>query len=130
MPHGQVTLGESTWDVEVAMTRSDRYVGLGKRTTIEPETGMLFLYPFANEREFTMRDCHVPLDIAFLDSNRMVVKMFTMDVEADRTGCRKYTAMAQYMLEVPAGMLTWAKVDVGDVATFSSDVPVSWLSDP
>lgn len=117
----QVTIGEATWTVEIADSPRERTRGLGGRKQLASDRGMLFIFPDEQERTFVMRDCYIPLDIAFLDADHRVVRMHTMAVEPDRAGRVRYRSgrPAQYALEVPAGELTRAGVEVGDRARFA-----------
>jgi uncharacterized membrane protein (UPF0127 family) len=83
---------------------------------------MLFIFEEPAILDFCMRDCCIPLDIAFMDSDRRVVAVHSMAVEADRAGRVKYSSQvpAQYALEVPAGALGRAGVTTGSVAVFSN----------
>lgn len=123
-PPPQVTAGAQTWRVELAMTPTDRYKGLSDRYLLPEGQGMLFIYPSPRELFFCMRDCYIPLDIAFLSADRRVIRTYTMDVEADRRGTTVYNSgqPAQYALEVPAGSLRRVGVKVGDPIIFT-DVP-------
>ena len=120
------------WFVDVAATHAERYRGLGGRERLMEGTGMLFIYPSAKVREFCMRGCVVPLDIAFLDADRRVVQIRTMVVEPDLAGRKTYSSLrpAQYALEVPAGELGAAGVNVGDVAEFLGDIPDAAKAEP
>jgi uncharacterized membrane protein (UPF0127 family) len=121
-----------TWTVEVAMTAAQRYAGLGGRTVLPEGTGMLFVYPDARPREYSMRGCNVPLDMAFLDSRRHVVHVQTMPLRTDGGPlpvCRP-PAPAQYVLEVAAGELARANVTVGSLAEFSDSIPNPRAAEP
>lgn len=135
----QVTLGRATWTVEVVLTARQRYVGLRGRRELAPGTGMLFVYLRPRPREHNMGGCLIPLDLAFLSSARRVVAVHTMEVEAEGpspgdegAGRRSYGsgAPARYAVEVPAGELARAGVEVGMTATFSAEVPSPALADP
>jgi len=128
----QVTLGSRTWIVDVAATEEQRYIGLSGRPQLAEGTGMLFLYPSERVLEFCMRDCLIPLDIAFLSADLRVVRMHTMEVEPDMAGQIVYASdsPAQYALEVGAGELAAAGVRVGDRAVFSPSVPSATKVDP
>lgn len=127
-----VTLRGQRWLVDLATTVDQRYKGLSGRRQLSEGVGMLFIYPKPKVLEFCMRDCYLPLDIAFLDANRRVVKMHTMQVEYDRAGTVVYRSEvpAQYALEAPAGSLTRAGVQVGDQAEFSSSIPSPAKAEP
>ena len=120
-----VTIGAATWRVELATTGPQRYRGLSWRQSLPDDAGMLFVYEQAKVLEFCMRECFIPLDIAFIDSEHRVIKIHTMAVEADRAGRKMYSSggAAQFALEVNGGSLRRAGVKVGDRVTFSADVP-------
>lgn len=119
-----VTINGRTWRVEVAASEADRFRGLGGRSELAADAGMLFVFPRADVQQFCMRDCEFPLDIAFVDSALRVVHVTTMEVEADRVGRAVYSsqAPARFALEVNAGALKAAGVKAGDQVTFSPDI--------
>lgn len=120
----EVTINAATWRVELATTEMQQYRGLGGRRSLSQGTGMLFIFPSARVLDFCMRDCFIPIDIAFLDSDRRVVATYTMTVEPDHAGRATYSSgvPARFALEVPAGELARAKVALGDRAMFSREV--------
>lgn len=124
-PPPRVTINGRSWRVEVAMTSQERYQGLSDRKALDPDAGMLFVYPTPDVLDFCMRQCLIPLDIAFIDADLRVVKMHTMAVESYGFERRTYSSVvpAQYALEVGAGALTDAGVKVGDKVEFSPNVP-------
>ncbi len=130
-PH-VVTIGQASWEVELATTPQQRYQGLSGRVKVAEGTGMLFVFPEAAMMEFCMRGCEVPLDIAFIGPDRKVVHVTTMQVEADRSGSVFYSSQkpAQWVLEVPAGELTRAGVQPGDAVSFSANIPPATQASP
>jgi uncharacterized membrane protein (UPF0127 family) len=128
----QVEISGHRWFVDVATTQAQRYRGLSGRENLREGTGMLFVYPAAKVREFCMRGCLVPLDIAFLDADLRVVSMRTMAVEPDLAGQTTYSSgePAQYALEVPAGELSAAGVSLGDRATLLGAIPSAAKAEP
>ncbi len=121
-PSPAVTINGRTWRVELALTPAQRYQGLSDRFRLDENGGMLFLYPQAQDMDFCMRNCYIPLDIAFLDANGIVVRTYTMRVEPRGRETERYSsgAGAVYALEMNAGDLKKAGVKVGDRATFSA----------
>ena len=118
-----VQINGTTWQVEVAQTRLARAKGMGGRRELAAGKGMLFLFRSARPRSFWMKDCLIPLDIAFLDATGTVVNLYTMPAEANPsnpTGRYDSNLPAAYVLEVPAGALSQANVRIGDQATLIS----------
>jgi uncharacterized membrane protein (UPF0127 family) len=124
-PAPRVTINGRSWRVEVATTSDGRYRGLSDRESLDANAGMLFVYPTPDVLDFCMRQCLIPLDIAFIDADLRVVKTWTMAVEPYGFARRTYSSVvpAQYALEVNAGSLAAAGVKVGDKVEFSSNVP-------
>ena len=113
------------WVVDLAVTGQQRYEGLSGRRSLLEGTGMLFIFPDAKVREFCMRGCTIPLDIAFVGPDMRVVKIHTMTVEPDLAGRTAYSSdePAQYALEVEGGSFEPAGVAVGQLVTFAGDIP-------
>jgi uncharacterized membrane protein (UPF0127 family) len=127
----QVKLRGQTFTVELAETREQRYTGLSGRTSLAECEGMLFIYPREQKLSFCMRDCEIPIDIAFLDRDLRVVNLYTMAVESDKTGRISYESHVpvQYALELPGGTLQRVGVAVGDQAEFIG-VPPAEMAEP
>ena len=58
--------------VEVADTLKKRRLGLGKRTSLKKDWGMLFVFEKRKPQRFWMKDMQFPLDIIWLDNHRIV----------------------------------------------------------
>ena len=121
----RVVINGQTWFVDLATTREQRRTGLGGRSNLNDNVGMLFIYPRPEVLQFCMRGCLVSLDIAFIDADKRVVKIHTMPAEEDMIGRVTYSSEspAQYALETAAGSLARAGVRVGDLVTFVGDIP-------
>jgi len=128
----QVKIGSAIWDVDLALTPEQRYQGMGGRPYLDESEGMLFMYPDAALRAYCMRDCLIPLDIAFIDSDFRIVTIYTMAAERDRRGLVSYTSRtpAQYVLEVSAGGLARKGVKVGDKVIFLGNIPPATKAAP
>jgi len=119
-----VEINGRRWDVELAVTRDQQYLGMAGREEAPAGTGMLFVFRESEPHEFVMRGCLVPLDIAFIDADRRIVAIHTMEVEPDLVGRKRYPSgePAKYALEVAGGALAEAGVKVGDEVKFSRGI--------
>lgn len=72
-------LGE-TFNLEIAADDLTRFRGLSGRTEIPPDGGMIFVFPdhLQTVHSFVMRDCPVPIDIAYLDAAGRVLRTHAM----------------------------------------------------
>jgi len=121
----RVRIGSAVWDVDIALNDAQRYRGLAGRAYLDESVGMLFMYPNAAPRAYCMRGCLIPLDIAFIDSDLRIVKIYTMAAERDRRGLVTYNCPvpAQYVLEVSAGALRRNGVIEGAKVVFLGNIP-------
>ena len=113
----KVRIGSTEWRVELALTPEARELGMGGRTSAPEGTGMLFVHPSPGYYGVWMKDCHVPLDVAFISRNLIVVSIRTMDVEDDPANPRityQSEHPVSYYLEVPAGAFARANVHIGN----------------
>lgn len=131
---GTVRLGGKDFHLELALDGETRFKGLSGRTFIEPDGGMLFAFPYSGDMQFVMRDCPIPIDIAFLDSTGRITAMHEMTPEPPRTEeektldpatgmntqyearLRKYPSRfdAQFVIEVAGGTLRTLPIKAGD----------------
>jgi hypothetical protein len=112
-----VRIGDAVWEVELALDEPTRTRGLGGREEVPPGTGMLFVFPSERPLGFYMKDCLVPLDIAYIGEDLTVLDIRRMSVEPDPSNPQvTYPSRfpAQYALEVAAGELEKAGVEPGD----------------
>ncbi|MCP4376239.1 MAG: DUF192 domain-containing protein [bacterium] len=121
----QVQIGSMVWNVDLATTNEQRACGMAGRAYLSESVGMLFIYPKAKLRAYCMRGCLIPLDIAFIDSDLRIVKIYTMPTESDHAGNVTYSSIlpAQYILEVSAGSFARHDLREGAKVTFLGNIP-------
>src|SRR4030095_3548252 len=106
-----------TVDAELATTPETRTRGLMERSSLPAEQGMLFLFEVAQPLSFWMFNTLIPLDIIFADAERRIPSGYT-SVPPCRppSRCPTYSSrgLAQFVLEVNAGTVVKAGIDVGD----------------
>src|SRR4051794_39199380 len=59
--------------VEIAGDDASRTRGLMFRRTLEPDRGMIFVFPASEEHSFWMHNTPLALDLIFLDETRQVI---------------------------------------------------------
>lgn len=115
-----VTIKSETFHLELALDEDTRLQGLSDRAEIAEDGGMLFVFPEAQRRQFVMRRCPVPIDIAFLDAQGEVVWMHAMQVEADPNApdyrLKRYDSHypAQFAIELREGTIRRLGLGQGD----------------
>lgn len=103
--------------VELARTPEEQMRGLMHRRSLEPDTGMLFLFDRAEPRRFWMRNTFIPLDMIFLDAARVVISIEENTVPLDETG-RGPDQPAQFVVEVAGGYARSHGITVGSHVQF------------
>lgn len=93
-----------TVKVELAVNSPQRDLGLMHRTHLDPDAGMLFLFPDEQPRTFWMRNTLIPLDVIFLDADGTVLNITHGDPMVEVPGLHS-RGPARMVLELNAG---WA----------------------
>lgn len=106
-----VVFGADTVLAEVASLPEQRERGLMNRDSVPDGTGMLFVFPTAEERSFWMRNTPAPLDLAFLDDAYVIISIRRMEpLDETLVGSGAPTAVA---LEVRRGWFAERGIEAG-----------------
>ncbi len=106
-----VYVGGTPLKVEIADSYDERSRGLSGRTRMDG--GMLFIFDKADRYPFWMRETYLPLSIAFIDKDGVIVSIQYMDPKYKN---RMYIPPQPilYALEVKMGWFERHGVTVGD----------------
>ncbi len=98
--------------LHLACTAAEKQRGLGYRSTLDADAGMLF--PFEQERDISiwMKGMEFPLDIIWIGEDRTITHI-EENVPLCGTSC-VFNATGRYVLEVNAGTVAEHGVEVGD----------------
>lgn len=72
LPITTVTLGGQSFTVELATTPAEQSLGLGGRSTMAADRGMLFLFDELDTPSFWMKDMQIALDFVWIADGRVV----------------------------------------------------------
>lgn len=97
----------------VADTPRRSFQGLMYIRSLDPDRGMLFLYPEAEYRSFWMRNTYVSLDILYIDADRRVINIAER-VKPLSDAPIPSTGPAQAVLELVAGSAERLGIKPGD----------------
>ena len=100
-------------DIEIADSDYKRAKGLMDRLNMEEDQGMLFLFPFDTMQSFWMKNTVIPLDIIFVNREKVIVTIHKDAVPFD-TGQYPSTKPASQVVEVTAGYTDLYGINVGD----------------
>jgi len=96
-----------------ATNEAERERGLGGRTSVPDDYGMLFVFPRDGYYGFWMKDTLVPLDMFWLDAKGQVVSIAQDVLPASYPNVFYPSAPARYVLETAAGFARAHRVATG-----------------
>ncbi len=105
-------LGGELFHIEVVRTKEDQAMGLMYRKKLGDKEGMLFAYEVDSPLRFWMANTEIPLSIAFIDREGVIIQIEDMQ-PFDLTPVRSKIAV-RYALEVKQGRFNELGVAVGD----------------
>ena len=86
---------------EVAATEATRTTGLMNRFSLQPDHGMLFVFKEPQPQAFWMKNTYVPLSIAFIDGDGLIINIEDMAPLTENTHPSRGRAL--YALEMKKG---------------------------
>lgn len=111
-----VKIGETTIPIELATTGAAIQKGLSGRASLAANQGMLFVFSRPDRYRFWMPDMHFPIDIIWINDDKVVDIDADVPNEFDPARPRFYipSSPARYVLEVNAGFSKNHKIEIGD----------------
>lgn len=118
-----VELKGERFSVELAQTQEKQALGLMFRDSLPDDHGMLFIFPREARRSFWMKNCRIPLDIFYFDSNLALVSVSENTPPCRTQRCPSYPSEgpARYVLELNAGKAAQLGIKTGDVMELHID---------
>jgi uncharacterized membrane protein (UPF0127 family) len=111
LPRVQLNSGIHVIDAEVATNGATRSQGLMYRKSLGANEGMLFVFPRDEPLCMWMRNTYVPLSVAFMDREGVILNIEDMHPQSDDTHCA--IAPARYALEMNQGWFAKRGVKAG-----------------
>lgn len=110
-----LAVGDGALRLEVADDAAERAQGLMHRDHLGADAGMVFVYPSSEVRSFWMKDTRIPLSIAFLDADGVVVTLAELE-PLDTRGVSSIVP-AKYAIEANRGWFRAHGLQVGQRVT-------------
>jgi hypothetical protein len=101
MPVVELTAGFHRIEAEVAATTENRMVGLMNRRSMPAQRGMVFAFTQENTHCMWMRNTYLPLSVAFIDADGVIINIEDMQPQTETSHCSKKPA--RYALEMNQG---------------------------
>jgi len=96
---------------EVAATEATRSTGLMNRFSLQPDHGMLFVFKEPQPQAFWMKNTYVPLSIAFIDGDGLIINIEDMAPLTQNTHPSRGRAL--YALEMKKGWFAERNIGPG-----------------
>jgi len=116
----RVCFRDYCFNVELAITESERARGLMFRDYLAKDKGMLFVYKKKGIYPFWMKNTKIPLDMIWINETRRVVFVRENVSSCDQSKCDVICPdkLAKYVLEVPSGSAKRIGLKPGDTLSF------------
>lgn len=111
-----VAIGSTYIPVEVVFSDISMQKGLSGRTSLEENSGMLFMFIEPAIHRFWMPDMHFPIDIIWIDRGQVLDISANVSNDFDPQNPKYYSPKekVRYVLEVNAGFAEKHNIKIGD----------------
>ncbi len=113
----KIVVGKTPLRVEVADTLEKQERGLMFRQSMPENEGMLFVYKEPQEMSFWMRNTFIPLDIAFVGADGIILNIHQAR-PLDESVLYRSAGSAKYVIETKQGWFSRHGIRPGDRVTF------------
>ncbi len=114
----ELRVRDRTFKLQIADSPEKQQLGLGKRESLRPDDGMVFIYTDEAQRCFWMKDMRFAIDIIWLDKQKEIVHIGP-DIRPEtypKTFCPDKSA--QYVVELSSGMAARTGLRAGQPLEF------------
>jgi uncharacterized membrane protein (UPF0127 family) len=118
---GEVPEGAVVARVEIASTPTARHRGLQGREALDPDCGMLFMYPESRRLRFWMQETRIPLSICYADGAGRIIRILDMDPPPPDAGEPRFYPSGEpalFALEMERGWFTRHGITLDDRLEF------------
>ena len=113
----EVIVNNNLFNVKVMMTKKDIECGMMDKKFNKDFDGMLFILEDGNH-SFWMKNCIIPLDIIFLEDNK--IKKIHKDCKPCKSeNCERYKGNGNMVLEIKGGTCDKYDIIEGDTLLFT-----------
>ena len=114
LPTIKIWVGAEELVTEMALTGPQQMTGMMWRTNMPENTAMIFAHPTPRQAGYWMKNCYVPLSIAYLDTSGVILEI--RDLQPHDTNSVVSAAMnVRFALETPQGWFKRHNVSTGAV---------------
>jgi len=114
----QISVKGQNFNVELAETSQEKQIGLSKTDNLAENEGMLFVFDEADYYSFWMRDMQFPIDIIFINGNKVTTIISNALPPSETNGSLttfQPKVKSDKVLEVNAGIAKKYKIEEGSI---------------
>lgn len=101
------------FNIETAVGEYETQTGLMHRKSMPKDAGMLFIFDTSQPRAFYMKNTKFPLDIVYINENKIIEKIYTMTTPMDPNSLPSNVPV-KYVLEVNGAVTSSLGIVAGD----------------
>lgn len=117
-PETDLWLGDGMFRIDVASTQTTRERGLSGKSELVAGRALLMVFPSEDRWGIWMKDMNFPIDIVWLNKEKVVVYIVKNAPFDNQTTIYKPEKPALYVVELPAGTAKGESILVGETAQF------------
>ena len=102
LPTIQLWIGPEQMTAEMAVTGRQIMTGMMFRTNMVPDAGMIFVLPTTQRASFWMKNCYVPLSVAYIDPDGVIQEIHHLQPQ-DTNAVFSVSDNIRFALETPQG---------------------------
>lgn len=102
LPTIKLYVGPEIMTAEMAVTPKAEQTGMMFRTNIVDGEGMIFVLPYPQQASFWMKNCYIPLSIAYMDDDGVIREIHDMKPQ-DTNSVLSATNNIRFALETAQG---------------------------
>jgi uncharacterized membrane protein (UPF0127 family) len=114
LPTLKLWVGAEELVTELALTREQQMTGMMWRTNMPENTAMIFVHPAPCRASYWMKNCYVPLSIAYLDTDGVILEIHDLKPQ-DTNSVVSAATNVRFALETPQGWFQRHHVSTGAV---------------
>jgi len=114
LPTARLWLGSEQMDAEMCVTPLQTETGMMFRKSMGENDGMIFSLGYPQQASFWMKNCFVPLSVAYIDSEGVIEEIHPLEPQ-NTTPVLSATNNIRFALETPQGWFDRHHVTTGMV---------------
>ena len=95
-------VGAEELETEMALNGVQQMTGMMWRTNMPENTAMIFVHPYPRQAGYWMKNCYVPLSIAYIDTGGVILEIHDMKPH-DTNSVDSASSNVRFALETPQG---------------------------